>query len=89
VDDILWDPKAIPVTPELPNGEANGMVEIFDHWFKTPMGRLIKGYESLSGGTLDKAGIRICRDNPVQKGSNGKSVYVHCWGRGRPNGHRR
>ena len=43
----------IPVTPELPAGEANSMVEIFDHWpekydlwFETPMGRLIKGYES-------------------------------------------
>ena len=37
--------------------------------------------------SFDKAGIRICRYNPVQKGSDGKSVYVHCWGRGRPNGH--
>ena len=42
----------IPVTPELPAGEANSMVEIFDHWpekydqwFEKPMGRLIKGYE--------------------------------------------
>ena len=85
---------SIPVTPELPNGEAKDMAEIsnhcserYDQRFETPMGRLIKGYGSLSGGMLDKAGIWICRDNPVQKGSNGNSVYVHCWGRGRPNGH--
>ena len=48
-----------------------------------------KGSEhgSLSGGTLDKAVIRIGRYNPVQNGFGGKSVSVSCRGRGRPNVH--